>query len=82
MSLAGAHVASAAIFLHFVVGEEANAAKAARAAARGGATVAHELDSRVKPRAAPQIARQVPQGRCDDAAAAVIMWRNLPGKCY
>ena len=82
MSLAGARVASAAIIWHFVVGEEANAAKAARAAARGGATVARELDSRVKPRGAPQIARQVPQGRCDDAAAAVIMWRNLPGKCY
>ena len=82
MSLVGAHVASAAIIWHFVFGEEANAAKAARAAARGGATVARDLDSRVKPRATPQIASQVTQGRCDDAAAAVIMWRNRPGNCY
>ena len=40
MSLRGARVASAAIIWHFVVGEAANAAKAARAAARGGASVA------------------------------------------
>ena len=76
MSLRGARVASAAIIWHFVVGEAANAAKAARAAARGGAAVAHGADARVKPYAAPQIARQAPQDRPDDAAAAVSMWQN------
>ena len=57
MSLAGAHVASAAIILHFEIGEEAGAARAERAAAGVASTDTRELDSRVKPRGAPQIAR-------------------------
>ena len=65
-----------------VDGAAACAAEVARMAARRGALVAHGADARVKPCAAPRIARQAPQDRPDDAAAAVSMWRNRSRNCY